>query len=169
MGTKKVSLNPKQEKFLAGILAGLTQRKAYIEAYPNSKTWKDNAIDVKASQLFSNDKIKLRYHELLQSVTKKSILQREEVLEILSSVVRGNIADYLKEDGTLDVPKIRENKPLLSEITTSRGGLKAKFADPLVAIEKIAKLLGWNEPEKIQHEFKGPSNIVFGDTSKRAD
>lgn len=82
-------LNVKQEKFIQGIINGLSQRQAYKEAY--EVEYDDNAIDVKASTLFNTDKVKVRYSELLQELEDKSIMTAKERMKWLSDVVRGNI------------------------------------------------------------------------------
>lgn len=67
-------LTPKQEKYVQGLHAGLSQRKAFREAYPHSRKWKDHVVDVKASQLFKNPKVFDRYNELKEE-------QEKEILE----------------------------------------------------------------------------------------
>lgn len=82
-------LNVKQEKFIQGIINGLSQRQAYKEAY--EVDYDDNAIDINASKLFNTAKVKLRYEELLQEIEDKNIMSAKERMKWLSDVVRGNI------------------------------------------------------------------------------
>ncbi|MBR3163579.1 MAG: terminase small subunit [Clostridia bacterium] len=82
-------LNVKQEKFIQGIIKGLSQRQAYKEAY--EVDYDDNAIDINASKLFNSAKVKLRYEELLQELQDKSIMTAKERMIWLSDVVKGNI------------------------------------------------------------------------------
>lgn len=82
-------LNVKQEKFVQGIINGLSQRQAYKEAFGSE--YDDNAIDINASKLFNSAKVKLRYEELLQELEDKSIMSAKERMKWLSDVVRGNI------------------------------------------------------------------------------
>ena len=82
-------LNLKQEKFVQGIINGLSQRQAYKEAFGSE--YDDNAIDINASKLFNSAKVKLRYEELLQELEDKSIMSAKERMKWLSDVVRGNI------------------------------------------------------------------------------
>lgn len=72
-----VKLTPKQEKFVQGIISGLSQREAYKQAY-DSKKMKDTTIDVQASKLFANHKIAIRYRELMDEHKKKALWTREE-------------------------------------------------------------------------------------------
>ena len=82
-------LTVKQEKFIQGIVKGLSQRQAYKEAY--NATYDDNAIDIKASQLFNSDKVQVRYKELMQPLEDESIMSAKERMKGLSDVVRGNV------------------------------------------------------------------------------
>ena len=77
-----MALTPKQEKFVRGLVEGKSQRLAYQHAYDTSNM-KDETIDPKASNLFRQDKIKARYHELLQEANRKSIWTREMAIEEL--------------------------------------------------------------------------------------
>ena len=44
--------NAKQERFVQGLVSGLSQRKAYLAAFPSSARWKESTVDNKASELF---------------------------------------------------------------------------------------------------------------------
>ena len=65
------SLTHKQENFVQGLFAGLSQREAYIKAGYNTKNTSDNAIDVNACRLASNPKVALRLKELRSVVIDK--------------------------------------------------------------------------------------------------
>lgn len=71
-------LTPKQEMFVQGIFSGLSQRQAYREAFPNSKKWKDSAVDSNASILLQNTKVLQRYRELLKQFSNMSLWSREQ-------------------------------------------------------------------------------------------
>lgn len=73
-----MSLTPKQEKFIQGVVSGLSQREAYKQAY-NTTRMKDNSIDIQASKLFKDPKITLRYQELINEFKEKAIYSREEM------------------------------------------------------------------------------------------
>lgn len=82
-------LNVKQEKFVQGILLGLSQRQAYKVAY--NATYADKDIDSKASTLFNSGKVQARYNDLLEEMKDKSIMTAKERMVWLSDVVKGNI------------------------------------------------------------------------------
>lgn len=60
-----MSLTSKQEKFIQGVVSGLSQTDAYKQAYDTSNL-KDNTIWKKASELMADSKVKGRYEELIQ-------------------------------------------------------------------------------------------------------
>lgn len=73
-----MSLTPKQEKFVQGIVSGkLSQREAYKQAY-NTSRMKDKSIDEKASELFNNVKVKSRYKALMKEHKEKALWTREQ-------------------------------------------------------------------------------------------
>lgn len=89
-----MSLTTKQEKFIQGIVSGLSQREAYKQAY-NTNKMKDETIDVKASKMFNMDKVRIRYQELISEFKDKALYSREEAVNDLIW-----IKDKAKEDIT---------------------------------------------------------------------
>ncbi|MGT2834031.1 terminase small subunit [Streptococcus hyointestinalis] len=71
-------LTPKQELFVQGIIAGLSQRQAYRKAYPSAKSWQDNVVDNRASELLKNGEVLVRYRELLKQFSNMSLWSREQ-------------------------------------------------------------------------------------------
>lgn len=138
-------LTKKQEVFINAIVEGLTQRHAFYRAYPNSKDWQENSVDVAASKLFKNDKIKLRHIELLKSVEKKlekkTIATKQEVLEFLTAQMRKQVKDQvvtseMHKDVFYNKQGKREEKqikvPAIIEIDT-------RNTDAIKAAEMLAK------------------------------
>ena len=76
-------LTAKREKFARGLVAGLSQRQAYYEAYPNSKKWKPETVDNKASKLFKENEILARYNELMEEHNAKALWTREQAVNDL--------------------------------------------------------------------------------------
>ena len=76
-------LTAKQEKFVQGLVSGLSQRQAYYEAFPNSKKWKPETVDNKASKLFKESEILARYKQLMDEHKEKALWTREEAINDL--------------------------------------------------------------------------------------
>jgi len=77
------NLTPKQESFVQGLIAGLSQRQAYIEAGYSTKNKTNNYIDVEASRLFKNPKVFQRYNELMDKHRDKALWTREQAVNDL--------------------------------------------------------------------------------------
>lgn len=84
-----VLTNAKYEKFAQGIFEGLSQRKAYREAFPNSAKWKDSTVDSRASELYNTSEILVRLKELKESAADESIKSVTERKIWLSELVDG--------------------------------------------------------------------------------
>jgi len=75
----------KQEKFLRCILDGMSQRKAYREAF-DSETDNDAVVDVSASQLFNDPKVSIRWKELQEQTNSPLIMTVKRRKEKLSNM-----------------------------------------------------------------------------------
>lgn len=66
MKKKDSPLSPQQEAFVQAYRRnGRNQRQAYLEAYPKARSWSNpSTVDVKASELMRNGKVKVRLREL---------------------------------------------------------------------------------------------------------
>lgn len=82
-------LTIKQEKFVQELLKGKSQREAYKSAY-DSINMNDNTIDNKASLLFKNAKVRVRYDELKEKMLEAPfIASSTDVLRELSDIALG--------------------------------------------------------------------------------
>ena len=76
-------LTSKQEKYVQGLVAGLSQRQAYIQAYPKASDWKENSVDRQASTLLKHPKVLARYNALMEEHKNKALWTREEAVNEL--------------------------------------------------------------------------------------
>jgi phage terminase small subunit len=76
---KKLTLA--NEKFVAGIVSGMTQRDAYFAAYPRSKKWKAGVVDSTASLLANRPQVKARLDELKSKTIAKVHAKMEVTAE----------------------------------------------------------------------------------------
>ncbi len=79
-------LTPKQEKFVQGIIEGMSQADAYRSAY-SCKRMADKTIWENASRLMADSKVKARVQELRDKIANESIMTARERLEWLTSVI----------------------------------------------------------------------------------
>ena len=108
-----MSLTPKQEKFIQGIVSGkLSQREAYKQAY-NATKMKDETIDKKASILFSKGEIRGRYEQLISEYSKEAIYKRlnaeEDLIWIKEEARNSIIKKGLNQgNGTIYINSVKE-------------------------------------------------------------
>ena len=168
-----MKLTQKQEKFVQELIKGKSQREAYKIAYPTSKKWKDNVVDVKASELLKNGKVKVRYDELhgkvLKRAEEKAIITAEEVIKGIASIAKDDIGNYLEyktvktlvgyDDegepvlGYRTVVDLKDSKDIdtsnISEISIdSKGTFKFKRYCKDKALYKLADIMGLDEIAK---------------------
>lgn len=93
-----MALTAKQEKYVQRLVAGLSQRKAYREAYPSSIKWKDATVDNKASALLREGEILARYNELIESHASKALWTREESVNTLKWLINRSVKSIEEQD-----------------------------------------------------------------------
>ena len=94
---EKKELTPKQELYVQGLIRGLSQRQAYMEAYPNSRKWKPEHIDSQASICLKIPKVFQRYQELQKKAEDEAIMTSIERKKWLSEIVKTGMTSV---DGT---------------------------------------------------------------------
>lgn len=170
------SLTNKQEKFVQGLIKGLSQRKAYRAAY-DAKNMSDNSVDVNASKLFKNDKVKLRYEFLNNKVIKrteeKAIITAEEIIKGIANIAKDDIKNYLSFQTKEVVVRFEDSDPIreeritvnlkdsntidtknISEVTLGRdGNFKFKLYERDKALFKLAEIFGLNEANKAKQKL----------------
>lgn len=119
--------NAKQEKFSQCLFEGMSQRKSYLEAYPNSRKWKDSTVDSRASELAKTSKVLGRLRELqersesqvIASVTRRKMILTE-ILEDEEERANDRIKaiDSLNKMEMVGGENINVNKNPFEELTT---------------------------------------------------
>jgi phage terminase small subunit len=149
-------LTIKQEKFVQGLFAGLSQREAYKQAF-NCENMKDETIDVKASELANKDKIRVRLDELKNELKSRNMITAERVMAEYAKLAFFDPRKLFNADGTpkniteldddtaaalagLDVQDVYEG---YGEDRRFIGYTKKyKLSDKRAALDSIAKCLG---------------------------
>lgn len=85
--------NARHEKFAQGIASGLSQRKAYRAAFPNSVKWKDTTVDNRASELAKTSEVLGRLKQLAQKTSNDAIMDAAERKEWLTKVIKSGIEE----------------------------------------------------------------------------
>ena len=124
-----MALTAKQEKFAQGLFRGLSQRKAYREAYPDD-TSTDETIDNNASKLAKTDEIVARLDQLTAEVAAVNMLTEGYVLQNLIE---------LQERCMQKVPVMEFNK--ITKEWERTGEWKFDSAGANSSLEKLGKYL----------------------------
>lgn len=93
-----MALTARQEKYVQGLVAGLSQRKAYLEAYPNSSKWTERTVDSRASELLKKSNVLGRYNELLDEHKSKALWTREESVNTLKWLINRSVKSIEEQD-----------------------------------------------------------------------
>lgn len=172
-------LTVKQENFCNYYLecsgnASEAYRRAFL-----CKGWKDESVWAKASALLATDKVQIRIKELQEEQKKKSNVTKEMVLEELYKIVFSSIADLhdtwieRKDFEKLTPREKAAIKSISTKVTKKNVGtqddpewadvefVKIELHDKLKAVEILNKMMGWNEPEKVENT--GSIRIITGD------
>lgn len=138
-------LTTKERKFAELCVELGNQSEAYRQAY--DVTNKDaDWIKVKASQLASKDNISITIENLKEELRKEHKIDRDFIVKGLLEVISD--ADYtfkLGKDSKLSKEDAKAFYRLMNQ---------TKNTDKLRALEQLAKMLGLNEPDKVEHEIK---------------
>lgn len=108
--------------------------------------------------------------EAIRAIQEKrdnaAILTYEQACEILTRKAIGSVADYRTPDGRIDEEALRTRNPEAVQALdmVQVGGedapaqvTKFRLCDSIRAVELLAKLRGWNAPERI--EYSGRTEI----------
>lgn len=160
-------LTIKQEKYVQGLFAGLSQREAYKQAY-NAERMTDATIDAKACRLEKEDKIRARLSELTEELKQRNMITVEKVLAELAKVGFANGSDFAKviekewteeitDDEGNKTEKVHKYKAVdvipteqlekdklaaIAGIKATDKGIEVKTNDKLKALELMGKYLG---------------------------
>lgn len=151
------NLTPKQESFCNYYVESGNASEAYRRSYSCDRM-KDTTIHVKASELLNNGKIAVRIRELQGILQEKSDISKEEAVKELTAIVRTRITDVLSVKGSkISIKKLDEMPDeaisCIASIKNTRGSVEVKFYDKITAIDRLSKMLGWDEPDQI--DLKG--------------
>jgi len=133
------ALTGPQKRFCLGIAEGLSQKDAYLKAYPKSAK---KSAEAAGSRLLSNVKVQQEVARLQKQVEEKSVLTRLEKRQFLARVVRADIASLDRSSDLVDE---------WSETTTQSGGSeKIKMVSKATAIQIDNRMAGHEAPEKVE-------------------
>jgi len=128
---------------------------AYRAGY-GAKNMKPNTVGRRADELFKRPRVAAYVEACRAKQTASNILTRDEALAILTDIAKGaKVSDLLGEDGEISPAKVIASGYSLEAYEVIEGTLttgrrsKVKVRNPIQAIERVAKMLGWDAAEKV--------------------
>lgn len=143
-------LTPKREKFVQGIVEGMSQAEAYRSAY-SCKNMSDNAIYREASELMKDPKVSQRVSELREKMMNEKIMSAQERLELLTRIAKGEERERVMRmvDGELveiEVPaSIKTRQTAIDLMNKMTGEYTQKVEASFTYEDNLRKLVGDDE------------------------
>lgn len=148
------NLTPQQTAAIDHYLAHGNQVLAYQHAYKKAAAT-GSSLRVQACNLFRLPHVQAAIRRLREEQRERSplLLDRAEALDILSQIARGQVSNYLDDEGRVDPKALKalggpEVESIEQETTKGRQKALLRLRDPIRAIERISKLEGWEEQER---------------------
>ena len=168
-----VKLTIKQENFCNYYVECGNASEAYRRAY-NAVNMKDKTIWERASKLLNEYKVSTRVEELRRQANDMAKITKERILKELSNMAFSSISEMhntwieRKEFDKLTYSQKASIKSISTKVLKKNIGtkddpqivdvefVKIELYDKIKAIECINKMLGYNEPEKVDVGIREP-------------
>ena len=133
----------------------MTQGEAYKAAGYSANNHKHAAT--KAWSLKQIPHVAAYLDELNNRAVSEAVLGKQEAMEILSAIARGQVKKYVNDQGRFIDGSISESGADLASVelieheglSTSTTRRKIKMNDPVKAIERLARLRGWDKEQRL--------------------
>lgn len=181
-------LTIKQENFCNYYIESGNASEAYRRAFSCDKM-KPETVNRNAVDMLNNNKIATRVEQLQSEFKNRSDITKEEAVKELANIVRVNPLDYIeispdeqievKENGDIissnkqtvsvkDLPELTiEQQRCIKSISPVRGGIKIEFESKISAIDRLSKMLGWDETIKTDINLKSITVSVIDDDTQK--
>lgn len=161
---RKKRLTSKEEIFCQFYAELGNASNAYREAYSCNKM-KPATITNNAYNLLKKSDVAARIEEIRALMNERSMLKKEDAIRELANIVNARITEIGNMSGGKFVIKDLSSIPdsILSCIHSVRntrdGGIEVKLYDKIAAIDRLSKMLGWDEPTNTNANV----NFIIGD------
>ena len=132
--------NPHWEDYAQARAEGLSQRKAYRKAYPNSEKWKDATVDTKACNLEKEVEILARYNELKEAAAFAAggaVMTRNEKRMLLAEMARDMELPAADRQRAIDLDNKMEDE-YTSKVQLSGAGNNPRAGLSTEELKKLA-------------------------------
>lgn len=164
------NLTQLQQRMATNVLAGMSQRAAYVQAGGKGAT--ETVIDSSASEILRNPQVKSFMDSMKTQAVNDAIMTREEMLARLSLFARKGVKDIVRfetaeigrnmETGEPvlqtgwfipdDVPE--ESLAIIESLEGGKSAPKIKTYSALQAMQQIAKLQGYEAAQKVDNTHR---------------
>ena len=134
-----------REKYCQNRISGMTQRQAYLDAFPQSKRWKPETVDKRASELEQEREVSGRLAQLQEEANRlaeqsaeKACLTRARKRQILMQLATDEDASYSDRCRAIDLDNKMEGEYV--EKVSVAGEINNPFAGMTTA--DLLKLVG---------------------------
>lgn len=150
-------MNLRREKFVREYLRTGNATKAAQRAGYSSRT-----AYSQGERLLKNAEVQQALDAIRKRANEKGLVDLIEAKRILSRIVRAKLSGLMAANGSPDIAKIKRTGQELMEFVVDEipfgTRIKIKLRDPIAAIERLAKLSGWDAPEK--HSIEGSILVI---------
>lgn len=144
---KKQDLNEKQKAFVQAYALCHNATQAALQAGYSKKSAHSTG-----HALLKHREVKRAIDSINVAKESAAILSRDEALEILTEIARAKCGDYIG-DTDASIQQINPHAIASYEVKEDRMGdrtVKFRLWDKERAIERIAKMQGWDAPDQIE-------------------
>ena len=127
--------NVKHEKFAQLCASGLSRSEAYRKA-AGARAGKNS--DANSDDWLNARGVRKRIRELQERNSRKSEMTREELLAFYAAVIR------------TPADRVPAGSPVIQAYEMTESGPKIRICDKAAAGAQLAKMCGWNEPDKVE-------------------
>mgnify|MGYP001178149317 CR=1 FL=1 len=162
-------LSAKEELFAQKVVELDNQSEALRIAYPYTRKWKEEAVWVRASSLAAKDKVKLRIADIKNRLANKEIITKERILKGLVERLDVDPIDYIEiKEGddskqVLYVKNLNEltkaQRQSIKSMKETRYGIELEFYSHVELVDRINKMVGFNEADKVEMNSTGSVNV----------
>lgn len=145
-----MGMTERQKIFADYYIISLNATEAYKKAYPKIKSIK--AAEVNGSKLLRNTKVKAYIDEQLEKLKSERVADQQEVLEFLTSVMRGEVTEpllVLDGEGTQRVIQAKPSVATRRASAVDLGKRYGLFVDKQEITQRVVEIeLGnWDDEE----------------------
>lgn len=164
------NLTQLQQRMATNVLAGMSQRAAYVQAGGKGAT--ETVIDSSASEILRNPQVKSFMDSMKTQAVNDAIMSREEMLARLSLFARKGVKDIVRFETSQigmnmetgepvlqtgwfipdDVPE--ENLAIIESLEGGKSAPKIKTYSAIQAMAQIAKIQGYEAAQKVDNTHR---------------